>query len=149
MAINSLAAQMVMDRTTLGRNVLPLQRDGLIAVQQGRRDRRSKELRLTEAGEARLRAAVKGWSEAQRHFEVAFGTKRKQASRFVPVERLYPCTNCGMAPMDPIPDTDGRRTAYFVKLAIAPRLFHTKGAACGNHASPAPSSTRPDLGSVG
>jgi 5-methyltetrahydropteroyltriglutamate--homocysteine methyltransferase len=22
-----------------------------------------------------------------------------QASRFVPVERLYPCTNCGMAPM--------------------------------------------------
>jgi 5-methyltetrahydropteroyltriglutamate--homocysteine methyltransferase len=23
-----------------------------------------------------------------------------QASRFVPVERLYPCTNCGMAPMD-------------------------------------------------
>ena len=24
----------------------------------------------------------------------------EQASRFVPVERLYPCTNCGMAPMD-------------------------------------------------
>src|SRR5271165_3445094 len=23
-----------------------------------------------------------------------------EASRFVPVERLYPCTNCGMAPMD-------------------------------------------------
>ena len=24
----------------------------------------------------------------------------ERASRFVPVERLYPCTNCGMAPMD-------------------------------------------------
>ena len=24
----------------------------------------------------------------------------EQASRFVPLERLYPCTNCGMAPMD-------------------------------------------------
>jgi 5-methyltetrahydropteroyltriglutamate--homocysteine methyltransferase len=24
----------------------------------------------------------------------------EQASRFFPVERLYPCTNCGMAPMD-------------------------------------------------
>jgi methionine synthase II (cobalamin-independent) len=24
----------------------------------------------------------------------------EQASRFVPVERIYPCTNCGMAPMD-------------------------------------------------
>ena len=24
----------------------------------------------------------------------------EQASRFVPAEQLYPCTNCGMAPMD-------------------------------------------------
>ena len=24
----------------------------------------------------------------------------EQASRFLPVERIYPCTNCGMAPMD-------------------------------------------------
>ena len=24
----------------------------------------------------------------------------ERASRFVPPERLYPCTNCGMAPMD-------------------------------------------------
>jgi 5-methyltetrahydropteroyltriglutamate--homocysteine methyltransferase len=24
----------------------------------------------------------------------------EQASRFVPAEKLYPCTNCGMAPMD-------------------------------------------------
>ena len=27
-------------------------------------------------------------------------TTIERASRFVPVERLYPCTNCGMAPMD-------------------------------------------------
>ena len=32
MTINALAAEMVMDRTTLGRNILPLERDGLIAV---------------------------------------------------------------------------------------------------------------------
>ena len=30
MTINSLAAELVMDRTTLGRNILPLERDGLI-----------------------------------------------------------------------------------------------------------------------
>jgi 5-methyltetrahydropteroyltriglutamate--homocysteine methyltransferase len=24
----------------------------------------------------------------------------EQAARFVPVEQIYPCTNCGMAPMD-------------------------------------------------
>ena len=76
MTINALAAEMVMDRTTLGRNIRPLERDGLIAVEQGSIDRRSKELRVTEAGEARFRAGVKGWVQAQRQFEKAFGAKR-------------------------------------------------------------------------
>jgi DNA-binding MarR family transcriptional regulator len=76
MTINALAAEMVMDRTTLGRNILPLERDGLIAVKKGRRDRRSKELRLTEAGAAFFRAGVKGWTQAQKQFETAFGAKR-------------------------------------------------------------------------
>jgi len=74
--INALAAEMVMDRTTLGRNILPLERDGLIAVEQGSLDRRSKELRVTEAGEALFRAGMKGWVKAQRQFEKAFGAKR-------------------------------------------------------------------------
>src|SRR5215468_2690976 len=65
MTINALAADLVMDRTTLGRNILPLQRDGLIAVVRGKPDRRSKELTVTEAGAERLRAAVNGWVEAQ------------------------------------------------------------------------------------
>src|SRR5258708_7067321 len=81
MTINSLAGELAMDRTTLGRNILPLQRDGLIAVRQGRVDRRSKELHLTEAGAARLRVAVKAWAEAQREFEVAFGGDRSQELR--------------------------------------------------------------------
>ena len=76
MTINALAAEMVMDRTTLGRNILPLERDGLIAVKQGSRDRRSKELRVTETGEARFRAGMKGWVQAQRELEKAFGAKR-------------------------------------------------------------------------
>src|SRR5215475_2530335 len=76
LSINALARTIVMDRTTLGRNILPLERDGLIAVEQGSRDRRSKELRVTEAGEARFRAGMKGWAQAQRQFEKAFGAKR-------------------------------------------------------------------------
>jgi DNA-binding MarR family transcriptional regulator len=76
MTINALAAEMVMDRTTLGRNILPLERDGLVIVAQGRHDRRSKELRITEAGEANFRAGLKGWRDAQRRFEAAFGTER-------------------------------------------------------------------------
>src|ERR1700691_6642086 len=61
MTINALAGELVMDRTTLGRNILPLQRDGLIEVGPGKSDRRSKEVRLTDAGAARLRTARKGW----------------------------------------------------------------------------------------
>jgi DNA-binding MarR family transcriptional regulator len=76
MTINALAADLVMDRTTLGRNVLPLEREGLVAVAPGEADRRSRELRLTEAGAARLRLALKGWAEAQSRFEMAFGRKR-------------------------------------------------------------------------
>ena len=76
MTINALAADLVMDRTTLGRNILPLERDGLIAVDKGSRARRSKVVQLTEAGEACFRAAVKGWVQAQRQFGAAFGAKR-------------------------------------------------------------------------
>ena len=81
MTINRLAAEMVMDRTTLGRNILPLERDGLIAVEQGSSDRRSKELRVTEDGEARFRAGVKGWVKAQQQFEASFGAKRTKDMR--------------------------------------------------------------------
>src|SRR5712692_6635341 len=50
MTINALARELVMDRTTLGRTMLPLERDGLISVEDGTLDRRSKELHLTQAG---------------------------------------------------------------------------------------------------
>ena len=76
MTINTLAKAMVMDRTTLGRNILPLEREGLVSVVKGSSDRRSKELRLTEAGIERLRAGVSGWVEAQARFEAAFGGQR-------------------------------------------------------------------------
>ena len=81
MSINALAAELVMDRTTLGRNILPLQRDELISVRPGRIDRRSKELQLTKAGAARFRAASEGWRQAQGRFEAAFGRKRAKSLR--------------------------------------------------------------------
>jgi DNA-binding MarR family transcriptional regulator len=76
MTINALASELVMDRTTLGRTMLPLERDGLITVKDATSDRRSKELHLTKAGAGRLRAARKLWSEAQTRFEAAFGAER-------------------------------------------------------------------------
>jgi len=76
LTINALAEDMVMDRTTLGRNILPLQRDGLITIKSAASDRRAKEVRLTKAGENRLQEAFEGWSQAQARFEAAFGEKR-------------------------------------------------------------------------
>ena len=75
MTINALAAELVMDRTTLGRNILPLERDGLIRIEPNSADARSRDLALTAKGVNRLRAARAGWVEAQKGFDAAFGAK--------------------------------------------------------------------------
>ena len=74
--INELAAVLVMDRTTLGRNILPLEREGLISIVPRRIDRRSKEVTLTSAGIERVRAGRKAWGKAQARFAAAFGEHR-------------------------------------------------------------------------
>jgi DNA-binding MarR family transcriptional regulator len=73
MSINTLAAELVLDRTTLGRNIRPLERDDLIAIEPDPSDGRSKILRLTKAGDTCFQRAQKHWAEAQRHFERAYG----------------------------------------------------------------------------
>lgn len=80
-SINALADQLVLDRTTLGRTMLPLVRDGLISLQSAAADRRSRELHLTRAGADRLRAARKLWNEAQGRFDAAFGRRRASSLR--------------------------------------------------------------------
>ena len=79
--INALAAALVMDRTTLGRNILPLERDGLIEIGASPADRRRREVRLTPDGAARLRAARRGWAVAQQRFDEVFGAARAAALR--------------------------------------------------------------------
>src|SRR5260370_15045385 len=48
--INALAHALVIDRTTVGRNIQPLQRRRLLVVKRGEGDARRKELHLTTAG---------------------------------------------------------------------------------------------------
>jgi DNA-binding MarR family transcriptional regulator len=72
LSINELAKSMVMDRTTLGRAIRPLERDRLLAIGAGD-DGRTRSLKLTPAGQARLKAAAAKWREAQKEFELAFG----------------------------------------------------------------------------
>jgi DNA-binding MarR family transcriptional regulator len=69
------------DRTTLGRNVQPLERNSLIVIEPDPEDRRSRILRLTRIGESRFERAHKGWAEAQRRFEDAYGGKQASELR--------------------------------------------------------------------
>jgi DNA-binding MarR family transcriptional regulator len=79
--INALAHVLVMDRTTLGRNILPLQRRRLIVVKRGETDARRKELHVTKAGLARLEAGFDGWAKAQAQFEGTLGKERASQLR--------------------------------------------------------------------
>ena len=76
MTINTLAAALVMDRTTLGRNILPLQRDGLIEIVASSADRRRRELRLSPTGAAKFREASESWRLAQTRFDAVYGPER-------------------------------------------------------------------------
>ena len=98
MSVNALARELVMDRTTLGRNMLPLAREGLIAIVPGSTDRRSKELHLTGAGAARLKAAARIWERAQTQFATAFGSKRTVELRAL--LREISATELGTAPIN-------------------------------------------------
>jgi DNA-binding MarR family transcriptional regulator len=81
MTINALATALVMDRTTLGRNILPLERDGLIEIGASPADRRRRELRLRDAGAEKLSRASERWAVAQTRFDAVFGSERAAALR--------------------------------------------------------------------
>jgi DNA-binding MarR family transcriptional regulator len=81
MTINALAAALVMDRTTLGRNILPLQRDGLIEIVASPADRRRRELCLSPAGREMQRQASARWAVAQTRFDEVYGSERAAALR--------------------------------------------------------------------
>ena len=96
MTINELAAELVVDRTTLGRNIRPLERDGLITITPGRTDRRIKELRLTATGDQRFNETRQAWVEAQRNFETGFGSERAAELRGL----LHALVDSGLVPRD-------------------------------------------------
>ncbi|HEV7393379.1 MAG TPA: MarR family winged helix-turn-helix transcriptional regulator [Burkholderiales bacterium] len=75
-SINTLAREMLVDRTTLGRNVRPLEREGLLELAPDEADKRSWALTLTPAGVKRVETAREGWKKAQQRFEQAYGAER-------------------------------------------------------------------------
>ncbi|GAC1344744.1 MAG: MarR family winged helix-turn-helix transcriptional regulator [Acetobacteraceae bacterium] len=78
-SIRKLAQDMGMDRTTLGRNLRPLERDGLVAIGIDPADRRGRALQLTPLGAERLHEARGYWQDAQARFVETFGLERTRA----------------------------------------------------------------------
>src|SRR5258708_13513035 len=68
LSINDLAGLMVMDRTTTGKNLRPLDRDGLISVVAAPDDRRSRRVNLTKRGLNLLMQAMPPWLQPHRTF---------------------------------------------------------------------------------
>ena len=72
-SIGMLADKLVMDPTTLTRNVRPLERQGYVVLAPDPNDRRSRCLHLTGSGRSILSQAKPAWARAQRHIDKALG----------------------------------------------------------------------------
>src|SRR5262249_12367964 len=74
-SITALAKFMGMDRSTLTRNLAPLEREGLIRVgNEGWR--RSRTVEITSKGRSRLREALPFWEKAQHTLRQKLGSQR-------------------------------------------------------------------------
>ncbi len=78
-----LATAMVMDRSTLGHNLRPLERDDLLSLKLALADRRKRHVALTKKGKATLQRARRLWRNAEGRFEKIFGKRHAADLRAV------------------------------------------------------------------
>lgn len=75
-SISTLAEAMGLDRSTLGRNLRVLEGEDLVKLAEGA-DLRNRLVYLTEAGEARLMAALPAWEAAQQRLVERLGEDKR------------------------------------------------------------------------
>ncbi len=73
--ITRMAKQLVMDRTTLTRNLRPLEKQGFIEIIPGD-DLRTRYVTLSKMGRNALTKALPLWEKAQQRFEKGLGDER-------------------------------------------------------------------------
>jgi DNA-binding MarR family transcriptional regulator len=78
--INELAELMALDRTTIGRNLRPLEQKGLLTLTPGI-DQRTRVVTLTPQGQEILMRVVPLWEQAQAHMVTGIG--QEQVSAFI------------------------------------------------------------------
>lgn len=74
-ALSAVASDLGMDRTSLTAALKPLEREGLVASAGDAVDGRVRRLALTEAGRARLAAALPLWRRAQASADAKVGSR--------------------------------------------------------------------------
>jgi DNA-binding MarR family transcriptional regulator len=74
--MGDLAAALVLDRSALAHNLKPLERDGFVAVVVDPADKRSRLIKLTALGTAKLEESLQLWQNAQHRFEATFGPEQ-------------------------------------------------------------------------
>ena len=72
---------MVLDRSGLGHNLRPLERDGFVEMQENEKDRRERHLVLTDAGREKLKEAFPLWAKAQETFNTLYGAEKMEDLR--------------------------------------------------------------------
>ncbi len=73
LTVNDLAQIMVLDRTTTGKNLKPMEREGYLNSAVSKADRRSRSITLTAKGKAMLIRAYPLWKSAHDEFQRTHG----------------------------------------------------------------------------
>lgn len=77
-SIARLSEILIMDRTTVARDLQPLVREGLVAITEGE-DRRVRIIELTSSGHEALARVLPMWEQAQERIIDDFGEERYQS----------------------------------------------------------------------
>jgi DNA-binding MarR family transcriptional regulator len=85
-SLNDLASDLAMDRSTLGHNLRPLERDGFVVLGRDPQDRRTRVISLSSSGKRKLAEARPLWAKAHARFETTFGATRAAQLRALLVE---------------------------------------------------------------
>lgn len=96
--MRELAEILVMDRSTLGHNLRPLEREGFVRLAGSKSDKRARIVTLTPKGRRKCEEAAASWSEAQRRFEQVYGLKNTAGLR----EALFQVASLDFASTQPL-----------------------------------------------
>ena len=89
--LSHIADELEMDRTSLYRAIAPMERDGWIAVADGK-DARSRTAMVLHKGKSVLKKADKGWEDAQSQIVNRFG-KAEWLALMTELHRLADCAS--------------------------------------------------------